>query len=407
MKEAHPGSTLERLQSERKAFEARYKCTKAPAPRKPSVNLANLVPERSITDHFVQLYMSTFEQTYRVLHQPTFWSEYEAFWNSRQESKSGFVAVLLLILATVRCMSPKETWSFDLEGSSARTEAISWIMACDSWLQQQSQKHRTVAMYQAMCLRVIAASTNSLKIKQAKLFAEALLEYFKAAGMHRDPSLLEGRCSTFDKEMRRRFWATVMELELQSSLDRGTPSSLSSTPFDCKPPLNINDEDLVVGAVRSPITKPSEEYTSTSYLHIASKSIAFRITLCSLINDTRSNLGYEQVLRYEQQINNELDAIPKWTEGEKKHVNQASALLDLQLRQYLIMLHTPFARRSDSSQNRYSRMVCFEASKYILDLHSKLTSSENFTLSLLRRDVLYAALSTCHNAFLCTLNPGS
>jgi hypothetical protein len=262
-------------------------------------------------------------------------------------------------------------------------------------------------MYQVMCLRVLAASANSLKVKQAKLFAEALLEYFKAAGMHRDPSLLEGRCSNFDKEMRRRLWATVMELELQSSLDRGTPSSLSSTPFDCKPPQNINDEDLVVGAVHCPVPKPSEEYTSTSYLHIASKSISFRINLCSLINDTRSNLGYEQVLRYEQQINDELDAIPKWAEGEKKHVDQASALLDLQLRQYLIMLHAPFARRSHSSQNRYSRMVCFETSKFILDLHSKLTSSGNFTLSLLRKDVLYAALSTCHNAFLCTLNPGS
>jgi hypothetical protein len=406
MKEAHPGSTLERLQSERKAIETRHKSNKAPALKKPSVDLVSLVPERYITDHFVQLYLNTFEQTYRVLHQPTFWTEYEAFWNAPPESKPGFVAVLLLILATVRCMSPKEAWSFDLDGSSARTEAISWILACDSWLQEQSQKHRTIAMYQVMCLRVLAASANSLKIKQAKLFVEALLEYFKAAGMHRDPSLLDGRCSAFEKEMRRRFWATAMELELQGSLDRGTPSSLSSTPFDCEPPLNINDEDFVPGAIHSPPPKSSEEYTSTSYLHIASKSISLRISLCSLINNPCSNLGYDQVLRYEQQIYEKLEAIPKWENDKNRSHDQASALLDLQLRQYLVMLHTPFARQSHLSQNRYSRMVCFETSKYILDLHSKLMASQNPTLSLLRGDVLYAALSICHHAFLCTLSPG-
>jgi hypothetical protein len=406
MKEAHPGSALERLQSERKAVEARRKFSKAQVPKKPSVNLISLVPERAVTDHFVQLYISTFEQTYRILHQPTFWIDYETFWKSPQDSKLGFAAVLLLILASVRCMSPKQEWSFDLNGSSARSEAILWILACDSWLQQQSQKHRTVAMYQVMCLRVLAASANSLKVKQAKLFAEALLEYFKAAGMHRDPSMLEGRCSAFEQEMRRRFWATVMELELQSSLDRGTPSSLSSTPFDCKPPLNLNDEDLVIDAVRNPIPAPSGKYTSTSYLHVASRSISLRINLCSLINDPQFNLGYGEVLRYEQEINEELDAIPKWGDGKVKGQDYASALLDLQLRQYLIMLHTPYARKSYSSQNRYSRMVCFETSKYILDLHHKLVCSGNHVLCLVRSDILYATLSICHNAFLCTIDPG-
>jgi hypothetical protein len=407
MKEAHPGSILEQLQSERKSIEARYKSKNSAALKRPTINLVSMVPERAVVDHFVQLYINTIEQTYRILHQPTFWKEYETFWNSPTESKPGFVAILLLMIATVRCMSPKEAWSFNFDGSSARTEAISWIMACDSWLQQQSQKHRTITMYQVMCLRVLAASANALKTKQAKLFVEALLEYFKAAGMHRDPSLLEGRCSTFEKEMRRRLWATVMELELQGSLDRGTPSSLSSTPLDCKSPLNINDGELLIEAIQSPISKPSDEYTSTSYLHIASKSIALRIKLCALINDPSSNLGYEQVLRYEQQINDELNALPKWREGEQRHHDQVLGLLDLQLSQYLIMLHTPYARRSPSSQNRYSRMVCFETSKHILDLHSKLTLSQNFTLCLLRGDVLYAALSTCHNAFLCTLNHGS
>lgn len=406
MKEAYAGSILQRLQGDRKAVEARFKNNESRSLKRTAVDLVSLVPARAVTDGFVRLYMITFEKTYRVVHEPSFWSEYDEFWNYPEDSKPGFIAVLLLILATVRCMSPEEDLSFDLDGSSSRTEALSWIRAGDLWLEQQSQKHRTVEMYQVMCLRVIAASANSVKIKEAKIGAEALIEYLKAAGLHRDPSLLGGKCSVFDGEMRRRFWGTAMELELQASLDRGTPSSLSA-PFDCKAPLNINDEDLQIDALQNPAPKPSDQYTSTSYLHIASKSLPLRITLCSLINDPRTNLTYDQVLWYEQQVNEALDAIPEWTGGADKGQNQARTLLDVQLRQFLVMLHTPFGRQNHSAQHRYSRMVCFEASKLILDQHSTLMRSQNFTLSLLRGDVLLAALSICHNAYLCTLNPGS
>jgi hypothetical protein len=407
MKEAHPGSSLERLQSDCKALEARYRSSEVRGLEKTHVDLASLVPERAVADHFVQLYMSTFEKTYRVLHEPMFWGDYEVFWNSPQDPKPGFVPVLLLILATVRGMSPKAALSFSLDGSaSSRTEAILWIQACDAWLNQQSQKHRTMEMYQVMCLRVLAASANCVKVKQAYIGVENLLTYFKAAGLHRDPSLLEGKCSIFDREMRRRFWATAMELELQASLDRGIQSSISSISYDCKPPLNINDEDLIVDALHSPKPKSSDEYTSTSYLHIAARSLSLRITLCSLINDQRSNLGYGQVLWYEQQINEALDSLPQWTDWRDKGHNQASSLLDLQLRQFLIMLHTPFARQSQSSQHRYSRMVCFETSKHMLDQHSKLIGTGNFTLPLIREEPLHAALSICHNAFLCALKPG-
>lgn len=408
MKEAHPGSALERLQNDCKVMQARYKKNEAKSWKEPPPDLVDCVPEKTVTDSFVKLYFNTFEKTYHILHEPTFWSDYDEFWKSPRDSKPGFVPVLLLILATVRDMSPGEPLSFDLNGSSSRrTEAISWIQACDAWLKQQSQKHRFMAMYQVMCLRVLAASSNCLKMKEAYLGVENLLGYFKAAGMHRDPSILEGRCSVFEKEMRRRFWATAMELELQASIDRGMSSSLSSIPFDCQPPLNINDEDLAVDALHCPEPKPLEQYTLTSYLHVSHKSLPLRVSLCSLINDPSSHLEYHQVLQYEQQINEALDAIPQWTDWTNKGHNQASSLLDLQLRQFLLMLHTPFARRSGSSQHRYSRMVCFETSKHLLDQHSKLISSGNFTLPLLREDVFRAALSICHNTFLYTLKPGS
>lgn len=401
MKEAHTNSNLERLQNECNVVDARLRkgLTKATTP---NANLLDLVPDRSMADRLVNLYFDTFEMTYRILHRPTFWRDYESFWQSPKQGPPGFLPILLLVMAIVRCMSPEEPLSFNYEGSSVRKEAVQWIRACDFWLTQQSQKHKFMAMYQVMCLRLLAASANSLKTKEAYLGAGNLLNYFRAAGMHRDPRLLEDRCSPYEMEMRRRLWATTMELELQASIDRGMPASLGAISADCPPPLNVHDDEFTENCAQLPASRHSEEYTETSFLDISSKSLALRNSLCSFINDPGSSIPYEDVLKYEQEITEALDSIPRWDSFE---TTQASTLLDLQLRQFFLLIHTPHARKNASSQNRYSRMVCFETAKHILNQHFKLISSNNFTISLIRDDIYRAALSICHNAFLSSLNP--
>lgn len=403
MKEVHPNSTLQRLQNEARSLDKIWKEREARKHKSPSRDLMSLVPEKARADCLVQLYFQNFESTYRILHKPTFWREYDIFWKAPQNTTVGFLPILLLTMALVRCMLPEETMSFGSRGSSARTEAISWINACDAWLEEQSQKHRFLEMYQVMCLRTLAATANTFKAKRAYQDAEGLLTYFRSAGMHRDPSLLdERRCTPFQKEMRRRLWATVVEIELQTSLERGLPSTLSAIPTDCNPPLDVNDEDLPVDLNQLPTASSTSRYTDTSFLRLSSRSLPLRVSLCSLVNGPTAHLKHEDVLHLEQQIREALDAIPTWTEPESQ---QASTLLDLQLRQFLLMVHGSFARQSLSSESRYSRMVCFETSKRILDQHFQCVSTGTFALVFLRGDVFRAALSICHNAFLCTLHP--
>jgi hypothetical protein len=401
MQDAHPNSALARLQDECKAMEGLAKGKKAKNPPRPTVELVDLIPERLIVDPLVRNYFNTFEKTFRILHEPTFWNDYEEFWKAPRNAKPGFHAILLLVLATARSTSRNS----DSDSSPTRAQAITWIHACDHWLSQQSQKHRFLGMYQVMILRFLAATANSLKNKAAYTEMEAVFTYFKAAGFHRDPSLLEERCSLFEREMRRRLWATVSELELQTSIDKGFSSSLAAMPVDCRPPVNTNDEDLFVGSSLPPAPKPPSQYTSTSYLKISSESLALRVSLCALINDPKTHLEYDLVLQYEQQIQEALDALPQWTDWTDKGHTQASSLLDLQLRQFLLLIHTPFARRSTTSHHRYSRLVCLSTSKAILEIHSKLIAAGNYTLTLIREDAFRAALSICHNTFLCTLKP--
>ena len=54
---------------------------------------------RTVIDQLVQLYLDTFETTWRILYVPTFLKQYADYWASPQTPGMGFVAQLLLVMA--------------------------------------------------------------------------------------------------------------------------------------------------------------------------------------------------------------------------------------------------------------------------------------------------------------------
>ncbi|KAI9737560.1 MAG: hypothetical protein M1834_009715 [Cirrosporium novae-zelandiae] len=369
--------------------------------------LFSLLPTQEVMDNLLQLYFSTYETTYRILHGPTFWDEYRSFWEDPEKRRSGFMVLLLSIIATVYCGSSKEPFSYIADSSSAREMSILWIRASESWLQYQSEKHMTLTQVQVRCLLLLAKQVNQVKRKQHWAFAGALMRFGMQIGLHRDPSLLGRKIAMFDQELRRRLWVTMTELELQASIDRGMPSSTAGLPFDSAPPRNINDDDLEVLSQQPPNPRPWQEYTETSFLHISQKSLSLRISLNSVINNPTSHLQHDDVLQYTEKIMEQLEKVPPWakSEGDLEDVSRSSVfprtLLSLQLQQFLIMLHGPFLRRTGSNPwYEYSRMVCLKAANSIIDQHSKLVESGNYALCMLRNDVTRAALCICQTMFI-------
>lgn len=367
------------------------------------LNLLDLLPGRETVDRLVRLYFDTFESVYRILHAPTFWTEYQGFWEDPQVARPAFVVIVLLLIAAVNCVAVREQPTYIGDSATARESAILWIEACDMWLQRQSQKHVYLAIWQIRCLVLLAKLSNTVKKKRAWTSAGSLLRQAMSAGFHRDPSLLGAKVSIFDQEMRRRLWATMVELELQASIDRGMPSTSAGLPTDVSPVLNVNDEDFGEESQKSPTAKASDDFTAASFLHISRSSLPLRISLNSLLNQLSSQARYEDALMYEEKIMQKLQEIPAGTglnAGEEGSIfpELIRTLLDVQLRQFLILLHGPFARQAQSS-SRYSlsKMVCFNAASSIVDQHSKLVASGNHTLLLFRNDIFRAALSICHN----------
>ena len=221
MKEVYLNSTLERLGEDTKALEDRARSNKVSSRVLSVPYLRSLLPDRITVDLLVKKYLDTFETTYRILHIPTFWADYQTFWDSPSGLNPGMEAIVLAILACVICTSTHDNTRYNPNGSTFRSKAIIWIKACEAWLKRQSNKHRTLITLQVRCLRLLALMTTCLKTKELYEEIQAHLAFMRSSGMHRDPSVLGPRCSVFEGEMRRRLWATSMELELQSSIDQG------------------------------------------------------------------------------------------------------------------------------------------------------------------------------------------
>ena len=399
-------TSLPRVQRDLKELQEKWKGDKTDVLPFNKVELLQLVPDRESVDYLAHLYFDSVETMYRILHRPSFWKEYQMFWENQHEANPAFIIVILLMMATVSCLSLTERPTYIGDSALSRERAVFWIEVSERWLDRHSQKNIYLAIWQIRCLLILSKQVNLVKKKRIWTGAGTLLREAMSAGFHRDPSCLGEKVSVFDQEMRRRLWATMTELELQASIDRGMPSGSAGIPSDCATVLNVNDDELTVECDSPPISRPWKEHTESSFLHTLRASFSLRVSLNSLVNDLNAPLPYEEVLNYEEMVTEELQKLPPCVGAGENQATQAfpelaRTLLDTQLRQFLILLHAPFARQTDTN-SRYlvSRMICFSAASSILEQYSKLINSGNFLLLLLRHDYFRAGLIISHNMYI-------
>jgi hypothetical protein len=358
---------------------------------------ALLPPKHEVGVH-AALYFRTWESTYRILHEPTFWQEYNSFWQRRDEKQAGFAAMLVLIVATTKCSTVKDD-VFVGDVSCDRDAASNLIETCEMWLNRQPRKRLTLPYFQLQCLALLAKRVNCVKLKQDWLTAGDVMRLALASGMHRDPSLLAtGRISEYEKEMKKRLWYTIAELEIQSSIDSGIQSSLTGLYFDTPSPANIPDEAFSLETKEMPASRPEKCYTSTSYLITALRSLPLRIHLTKLLNDPSGQLQYTDVLHYDDQITSAFSDVPIWSDPR---ATIPSALLNLQHLQFLLVLHKPYAKMASKEKRfAYSFTSCIETSGLMMDTHDDLASEGILVLNHFRNDVIRVGMTLSQVAAL-------
>ena len=365
--------------------------------------LAAMLPAKGRADAFLQEYFDTFETTYRVLHVPTFVRRYEEFWANPDDSTTEFVVQLLLVMATVIATVPGGPEGFVGRSSISRETATRWIESAETYLQHYSQKHTTLEYYQTHVLLLLAKRMNCYKVKREWTTAGVVLRMAMAAGLHREPTFLSSKISLFDQEMRRRLWFSILELEMQTSCDRGMRASTAPDDWDVLPPLNIHDEDFDESTQSLPATKPLTEFTRSSFLCKAVQHLPLRMELLSRINNLSKTLELDAVMAYDDRIRQLLDSLPEWPDRAQTAVPKTMSRLVLH--EFLLLLHQPFALHSvEESRFFYSRCASRDSALTVMLTYQELPESKRLSLSNLRDDGIRAVLASCHD--LVTKSPG-
>ncbi|KAJ5356266.1 fungal-specific transcription factor domain-containing protein [Penicillium concentricum] len=392
--------------------------------------LEEMIPPREITYQLVNLYISTFECTFRVLHVPHFLAELDEYWNCggkhSGDAFSGevFAAKLLVLMSCASCFYGEAVTSADMDHRSLNQKAKSWIQAVVLWIKSMTSYNRLrLDTIQIKCLLLIARQAIAYEGDLAWLSAGSLLRDAITMGLHRDPSNFT-RVSHYWAEIRRRLWLTIVELDLQAAISSGTPVAISEDEFDCTPPSNVDDEDVMTDLSSTPPSKPLTVSTRTSFQVLLAKSLSARIKIAKVINRVRLTSDYKEILNLSDALTATLAETLPALQGNysEQHDTQNSgcdstfqqSLFTFLIYRSLLALHRPFFLDLGESRNEsslYSRKICVEASMAMLapldsfleyrqagTVHEK--HHAHFSLPFLkggmfRDDIFHAAVTIC------------
>lgn len=256
---------------------------------------------------------------------------------------------------------------------SLHSAAMQWVHEVQIWLMLPPEKSRmTIAGIQIMCMLVIAKACCAVGQDLTWVSTGGLIRQAMYMGLHRDPKHL-GNMSVYRSEMRRRLWATILELNLQSSYDAGGPPLLSSKHYDTKLPANLNDDQLSdePDSSRQPTGNP-EELTDMSVQLALIKSQPLRLAIIKHVNEFRSKESYPETLR----LNSELTKACRTLTETLAALSQAqrrssraifnqfhSALIQMFTYRCFLSLHQPMlARSAEDPTYYYSRKVSLDSS---------------------------------------------
>ncbi|OQE41035.1 hypothetical protein PENCOP_c005G03912 [Penicillium coprophilum] len=378
--------------------------------REQPFKLNDMVPRKNVADHLLQLYLDTFETTYRILHTPTFFKQYADYWANTQPIDMAFVAQLLAVMAAGSCFYVPPPGQDDRD--IFQKPAMKWIMAVQSYISCTFvSPDIDFRMLQTQSLLLVARLGVASDGDVAWASAGSLIRSATTMGLHRDPTRFR-KARPFHSELRRRLWATIVELDLKISLDRGVPPSVDLDECDCDPPSNWDDADLTQDMENDPAPLSTALYTQNFYQTLLTKTLPLRYRIAKKINSLRFNLSYDDALRMGEELSRNMqhasslfeDNALSITPGEPGRHRFAQSLYLFIMRKFLLALHRPFslsvARLPKCS---YSRKICLEESLGILSQMELPPSTEdtlypNITQlgsGMFRDETFHAAITAC------------
>ncbi|KAJ2895682.1 zn2cys6 transcription factor [Zalerion maritima] len=370
--------------------------------------MADILPKRSDCDRLLDMYIKTAETLYRIIHIPTFRLDYEAYWNSERRPES-FLPLLLVMMALA---TKYESRSRGPNGE--RLDSIHIPTACAlvrMWL--DGLKGKDLVDMTTLQTEVLLNHTQRMVLKPQESWSRLgfIVRMAMSMGMHRDPSEFGGGIPPFEGEVRRRLWWTILDLDLHMSLQCNLPCAIRNDDFTCRPPLNLDDEDIYPEMNELPDEKPHDQFTSCQQQVHAAKSLPHRLKVVNLINriDTADEA---EILEAGAKLERMLEDVqfnfprpPVVNDRESARRWRTRVVLDVHCRRPLLALYRPFALGPPSLEppplqisRSYIRssMTLLNFLEEIDPVSTIFHEIQHQYFLLLRQDILQAAFSVCY-----------
>ncbi|PWY94772.1 hypothetical protein BO94DRAFT_572318 [Aspergillus sclerotioniger CBS 115572] len=328
----------------------------------------DFLPPRPRCDALLNAFLETYESVLRILDRPTFRKRYESFWersaSQLTETDEDIACQLLLIvvLGNSVCLQPNALGDLTL-----RREHASWIVWVKQWVEQKTAagEHAHLGVAQIVCLLTLTRNTQHQRI---------LSDYDPVRigirmSLHREPRPSRSSFgSNNEVELRRRLWATMMELSLQLCLDEGLPPPLAPETYDSELPSSLDDELVDIGF-------GTTGFTSSTVLVLLARTQRLRLRILHTIHTPMGIRTYEQSEQLATELIAACDANLKALRDISQPQSQSQSqptdfqikMLDIFTRPFVLALYNPYANETtDKPASYYSRQMRMETAALLL-----------------------------------------
>jgi hypothetical protein len=301
----------------------------------PNPKLCLVPPSRVMADAMANNYLQAFESTHRILHIPSFWIDYNKFWSNPETASTELRLKIFLVIGIGSSIYTEET---DIE---FRQTVHRWVYAAQSWLSGPLEKDRlSISALQIDCLTVLARQIFSIGADLVWTSMGTLVHKAMQINLHRDPKHLSG-ISMLQAEIRRRLWATIVEMTAQAALDSAMPAVFPES--DTEAPSNINDDEIDEFTT-VPRTHSKSTYTGTSLQLLLLDSLPVRLRILHILTSLSSKISYLDVIALSSELT---DASSSYYNFMKDNASSRITpfhrnLLDYLVRRFMIPLHCLF-----------------------------------------------------------------
>ncbi|KAL6894897.1 hypothetical protein GGI43DRAFT_412479 [Trichoderma evansii] len=354
-------------------------------PELPNYAVKKLLPPQRICDILLNAYLTTFESVLRILYVPTFLRDYRRFWAGSSSTWSPdieelFLCKLVICIALGAFVNPelktanKTVSEQNQDGIYWRQQAKTWIAYGRQWLARKAfaGSRADLNTAQIICLLALsrytgpvnAASTGSLWSPGDHDLTRLAIQL----GLHRDPTTIDPGMPATEIEVRRRLWATMLELSLQLCLDHELPAPISPETYDCAPPSDLSDEDASTSDADSTSSSYFMSYSPSYCLVVLTRTQRLRLRILHVMHSPGAAKALEDTHRLAAELKGAYSTeLRRLRSLQKKPTGFQIKLLDTLTLPFVLAPHAKFAAHPLPNPACYfSRKVRMEISALLL-----------------------------------------